>query len=292
MNRDMTKPTKWLCAQRRLRSAWASAQSDPSLLPTWRKLESLATHWVHSEDSDQTGRMPRLIWVFAERTLILLVLSCRGSNRCHIVWLYFQLLNLCVVSSPFFQDSLWIFKSYIFLRGKGSPYRYHCTWRYHPSLLPTWRKLESLATHWVHSEDSDQTGRMPRLIWVFAERTLILLVLSCRGSNRCHIVWLYFQLLNLCVVSSPFFQDSLWIFKSYIFLRGKGSPYRYHCTWRYHFPHSLPQQTMDPSGEPSVGYMTIKPEMKMNIYEPRQEKTCLWGLRPVKTRIGLLGCRG
>ena len=27
----MTKPTKWLCTQRRLRSAWASAQSDQSL---------------------------------------------------------------------------------------------------------------------------------------------------------------------------------------------------------------------------------------------------------------------
>ena len=31
MSRDMTKPTKWLCIQRRLRSAWASAQSDQSL---------------------------------------------------------------------------------------------------------------------------------------------------------------------------------------------------------------------------------------------------------------------
>ena len=31
MSRDMTKATKWLCAQRRLRSAWASAQSDQSL---------------------------------------------------------------------------------------------------------------------------------------------------------------------------------------------------------------------------------------------------------------------
>ena len=29
--RDMTKPAKWVCAQRRLRSAWASAQSDQSL---------------------------------------------------------------------------------------------------------------------------------------------------------------------------------------------------------------------------------------------------------------------
>ena len=31
------------------------------------------------EDSDQTGWMPRLIWAFAGRTLILLVLSCCGS---------------------------------------------------------------------------------------------------------------------------------------------------------------------------------------------------------------------
>ena len=31
MSRDMTKPTKLVCAQRRLRSAWAYAQSDQSL---------------------------------------------------------------------------------------------------------------------------------------------------------------------------------------------------------------------------------------------------------------------
>ena len=74
----MTKPTKWLCAQRRLRSVWASAQSDQSSLSAWRKLGSLATRWVHSEDSDQTGRMPRLIWVFDGRQL-LLVLSWGGS---------------------------------------------------------------------------------------------------------------------------------------------------------------------------------------------------------------------
>ena len=52
-------------AHQRLRSAWASAKSDQSL--RWRNLGSLATHWAHSEDSDQTGRMPRLIWVFAGR---------------------------------------------------------------------------------------------------------------------------------------------------------------------------------------------------------------------------------
>ena len=72
-------------AQRRLRSAWASTQSDQS---------SLSAHWVakdpnflhaDSEDSDQTGRMPRLIWVFAGR-------------KCHFVGLVKRRLicfNLC-----------------------------------------------------------------------------------------------------------------------------------------------------------------------------------------------------
>ena len=71
MSRDMTKPTKWLWAQRRL---WSE-----SSLSAWRSSGSLATHWAHSKDSGKTGRMPRLIWVFAGRTLILLVFSCRGS---------------------------------------------------------------------------------------------------------------------------------------------------------------------------------------------------------------------
>ena len=38
-----------------------------------KKVGPLATYWTHSEDSDQTGQMPRLILVFAEHTLILLV---------------------------------------------------------------------------------------------------------------------------------------------------------------------------------------------------------------------------
>ena len=39
-----------------------------------------AIHWADSEDSDQTVQMPKLIWVFAGRLLILLVLSCRVSG--------------------------------------------------------------------------------------------------------------------------------------------------------------------------------------------------------------------
>ena len=118
LSHTMTKPTKWVGILRRLRSAWASSQSDQSSLSAWRKLGSLATHWVHSEDSDQTGRMPKLIykhsedsdqtgrmprliyehsedsdqtgqmprlsWVFAGRTPILLVLSWGGSFLLHL----------------------------------------------------------------------------------------------------------------------------------------------------------------------------------------------------------------
>ena len=39
-----------------------------SSLSAWRNIGSSATHWIHCEDSDQTGWVPRLIWVFAGRT--------------------------------------------------------------------------------------------------------------------------------------------------------------------------------------------------------------------------------
>ena len=57
-----------------IRPVWSE-----SSLSAWRKLGSLATHWAPSKGSDQTGRMPRLIWVFVGHTVTFLVLSCRTS---------------------------------------------------------------------------------------------------------------------------------------------------------------------------------------------------------------------
>ena len=60
----MTKPTKWHVHPAKtqislgIRPVWSE-----SSLSTWRKLRSLATHWMHSEDSDQTWEIHRLIWV-------------------------------------------------------------------------------------------------------------------------------------------------------------------------------------------------------------------------------------
>ena len=58
-----------------------SEVTDQPGLSAWRKLGSLATHWAHSEDSIHAGRMPRMIWVFAGRIVILLVLSWGGSDE-------------------------------------------------------------------------------------------------------------------------------------------------------------------------------------------------------------------
>ena len=58
LRRLMTKPTMWLCAQRRLRSAWASAQSDQSLrcpheesLDPWLPFERTAKTLVRLADA-------------------------------------------------------------------------------------------------------------------------------------------------------------------------------------------------------------------------------------------------
>ena len=76
----MTIQTKWLCAQRRLKISQGIGVvwSESSLCAQWVAKDPSFLH-VDSEDSDQTGRMPRLIWVFAGCTATLLVLSWGSS---------------------------------------------------------------------------------------------------------------------------------------------------------------------------------------------------------------------
>ena len=71
VSRDMTKPTKWLCTQRRLWSDWAEAKTQISL-----GIRPVRSEWTPrlirvfalirlggSEDSDQPGHSPSLIRV-------------------------------------------------------------------------------------------------------------------------------------------------------------------------------------------------------------------------------------
>ena len=67
----------------------AKTQISLGIRPVWSE-SPLCAEWVAKDpsflyvdckDSDQTGQMPRLIWVFAGHTVILLVLLWGGSNE-------------------------------------------------------------------------------------------------------------------------------------------------------------------------------------------------------------------
>ena len=88
--KNLITVVKWAMTWQNQQNDCAPSESDqpghpPSLIRvfTVRSMVAEDPRFFHtdSEDSDQTGRMPRLIWVFAMRTLILLVLSCGGSNN-------------------------------------------------------------------------------------------------------------------------------------------------------------------------------------------------------------------
>ena len=95
LSRLMSKPTKWPVRPAKtqislgIRPVWSE-----SSLSAWRKLGSLATHWAYNEDSDQTGRMPRLIWVFARRTCHFVGFVTRRLIQLSLIWIEEHQINL------------------------------------------------------------------------------------------------------------------------------------------------------------------------------------------------------
>ena len=191
LSRLMTKSTKWLCAQWRLRSAWASAQSDQNLRCALSALRTQA-FFMRTTKTDQTG----LIWVFTGRT-------------CHFVGFVMRRLFLLefwdwhddqVIGNELFT---WLSTRVVF-RGVSWGFYFFPIWAaawqnqqnirvpsedtdqpgQPPSLIIIIIGLGSLATQWAHSEDSDQTGRMPRPIWVFAGHTGHFV-----GFVFCRLIW-------------------------------------------------------------------------------------------------------
>ena len=77
----------YICAQRRLRSAWASAQSDQSLRCPHEETLGSRLHIGCIVTTDQTGRS--LIWVSAGDTGHLLGLSWCGSFIKHFSNMYY-----------------------------------------------------------------------------------------------------------------------------------------------------------------------------------------------------------
>ena len=57
MSHDMTKPTKWVCAQQRLSSAWASTLTDQGIHPVWsvfavHSMGSKDPRFIHADSED------------------------------------------------------------------------------------------------------------------------------------------------------------------------------------------------------------------------------------------------
>ena len=86
----------YMCAQRRLRSACIHRAVCSESSPTWRRFVLLATHWVPCEDSDQTARMRRLIWVFAGH-------KCSLVGKCVpcIIHLKVDIWDICSINLHF-----------------------------------------------------------------------------------------------------------------------------------------------------------------------------------------------
>ena len=97
----MTKPAKMTVhpAKTQISLGIYPVWSESSL-SAWRKLGSLATSWAHGEDSDQTGWMPRLSWVFPGHTATLLVLSW----VCSFLW---ALPLLFLKKAPISFNDIW-----------------------------------------------------------------------------------------------------------------------------------------------------------------------------------------
>ena len=160
----MTKPTKWLCAQRRLRSAWVSTQSDQSLRCALNRSKDPSFLHADSKDSDQTGRIPRLIWVFAGRT-------------CHFVGFFTR--RLIIKNKPILWNQIYVISliepghAKTCLRGFSTRY---------VSNQPA--QLQKLARIWnfgyskytyhtisaANNNGADKNARMRRLICAFVVR--------------------------------------------------------------------------------------------------------------------------
>ena len=166
----------------------AKTQISLGIRPVWSE-SSLCAQWVakdpsflhaDSKDSDQTGRMPRLIWVFAG--FVMSRLKCKRTfhlSMCDInihasflhskvipyilIWFeIFMLVYLCVVCTYSAMGCLlWNEQQH----DKTS--NDLCTQR----RLWLIRVFAVRMQLWVLTVETDQTGQIPRLIWVFIGRT-------------------------------------------------------------------------------------------------------------------------
>ena len=91
MSHNMTKPTKWLCTQQRLRSAWASTKSDQSSMCTQLVAKDLSS--LHTDSEDWSN------WADAQADLSL--------HWAHTQFVGFVMSRLISLSSIFVTACIW-----------------------------------------------------------------------------------------------------------------------------------------------------------------------------------------
>ena len=146
--------------------------------PRSRVAKDQIFHHVDNEDSDQTGWMPRLIWIFSGRTALFVgfvVMWLKLNNICHI-WIRWTFSIHHCWSVSMTKPTKW-------------PVRPSKT-QISLGMRPVWSE-SSLGALWVDKdqifhhadkEDSDQTGWMHRMIWSMGAR-VVSLFLSGWGSD-------------------------------------------------------------------------------------------------------------
>ena len=171
MSRSITKPTTWLCAQRRLRSAWASAQSDQN------------HHRPHEEALGpklpikcKAKTLIRSDWADAQADL-----SLRWAHRtfcwfCHVAAQIF----LLHVIDPYSKIS-WNYHNITILEPSHEDFSssvtsfFKCTcaaiqWAYCRCLIFGWTLHLLQYFMYANRESSGETALMRRVAWAFAGR--------------------------------------------------------------------------------------------------------------------------
>ena len=247
----MTKPIKWVWAQRRLRSAWASAQSDQSsLCDQWvakdpRILHADSEHWSDwAEAQDDLS----LRW----GTLILLVLSCRGSFS--MVYCYLWCVDMKSVIADHVSQSI---VNFLNIR---IPKIFFCN---HSKIWPMWLYHRVMSPNdadgMANSVDPDQTAPRSSLIWVCSvcpaisvrkRRTITVYEENNRRKNAVFLM-------------------SLRIFQTQNFILVKTR-----CKLQY-FPVSVVNQMIVHSCSANVMNISKCTLDLFKTIEPSHEKTCL-----------------
>ena len=130
-------------------------------LSTWRSYRSLAILRAHSKDSDQTGLMPRLIWVLA---------GCKGHFVCFVVLWLITLKYQRYVPRPLIP----IIRSYLFIGVCRVPVRLMALALFTRISIPpnlstadwtafsTWSSCCMSTTHGRHLPPTSSTGDSKR----------------------------------------------------------------------------------------------------------------------------------